>query len=251
MKITFIILLFLLSSTVAEKNTFIQNTPRYKVAEGKRIGVWADWARWTPQGIKHLKETFGFNYILLYPDTAVFNSALTVYSKDNIVCQFFPDIVPHNTLYSNVWAYYLDEPVTVPRADYLFSAPKWAAEQSAKYITGDYKRTTWFINYVFQNADIVMFTSYARWDLFLFWWLPVRPDQRDSWREMKNTFGDKFSQSWVSAHLDVKEFNILFDYAAKLNLDGLWLYAHVPDVTDDIYYRFCEAAVKAGFMERY
>lgn len=242
-----IFLLLVLSFT-----SFSQDTT-YRAAEGKIIGVWPDWIRLKdPDAVKALKETWGFSHIFVFPDSTVFTNTNMYYSKDSMMCGII-EALPYDADYENMFAYYLDEPVTVPRPEnFYFEAPTWVKEQNKNslYITGDYKRTRWLIDYVNEYADIVMFTSYKRWDKFLFWWIPGRTDQTSSWRDMKEIFADKFKMSWVSGHSDYDEFEYLFKASNKLGLDGIWLYAFIPDIEDWVLKKFCEAAVKEGFMKR-
>jgi hypothetical protein len=230
-----------------------EKNKRYRTVEGKIVGIWPDFLRYENQNtVKDLKEKWGFNYIFLMPDPQYLENVLMHYKRENILCGFIESNLYNDTIYNNMWAYYLDEPFTAhKKGEVTEAAAEWSKQNNSLFITGDYKRNNWFVNYAKNSADIVMFTSYKRWDQFLFWWIPGRNDQRSSWRDMQNTFGDQFSMTWMSGELDENEFETLFAYAAKLNLTGVWLYSYCKINDDSVIEKFCEAAVKAGFMEVY
>jgi hypothetical protein len=222
----FITILFFLSPfEINPVKTYSPNSISYQSVDSLIVGVWPTWDRWkSSDRIKELKEKWGFNFIMIYPDTAILKNARDHFSDQNIISLFIHHELFNHNLYEGLFGYYLDEPVTVnhPEAD-LINAPVWVNKLSgSKFITGDYKRGSELINYVDAYADIVMFTSYKQWNRFLFWWIPGDLDQRSSWDDMKDIFGDKFSLTWVSAQKDIGEFDRLLLHAKKLGLKGIF-----------------------------
>jgi hypothetical protein len=131
-----------------------------------------------------------------------------------------------HTCYANP-SYTLDELITI--RDYIRSFGR-------KFIIGDFKRCTHFVNAGTIAVDYVMFTGYKDWhnvDPFgSECWLPFEEDQCDSWTDMRNIFGGKFMSTWLNGETnpdhsddyDGDEYSDLVGHATNLGLQEIWLY---------------------------
>ncbi len=82
-------------------------------------------------------------------------------------------------------------------------------------------------------------------------WLPFGDDQRASWCAMLNTYGRKFSMTWIRGQGENRgdEYFELTKYASTLYLDGIWLFNSGP-VDSELLEEFCHAAWLNGWLRR-
>jgi hypothetical protein len=159
--------------------------------------------------------------------------------------------------YGNAFAYYVGEPAD---QNHSMGGVRNALNQygfSSLFIIDGYKRTSELNNCV-NLADKVLFSSYIHW-----WpcfvppaWcnLPINPDQRYDWTDMKIRYGSKFTMTWIGAHMDYGSYGDLFSCANGLGLDIVWFYQaqdQMDDYTTENIESFCSNAWLHGYLRRF
>ncbi|MCX7761387.1 MAG: hypothetical protein N2252_00970 [Candidatus Kryptonium sp.] len=141
---------------------------------------------------------------------------------------------------------------------------------SSKFVISGYKKCDHFLEAVFtyDGVDNVTFSSYKKWLPILIsneCWYPASKDQRDSWTDWKNSFGEKFSSVWISAFPDwnkvrkndlisdddIGEYNTLLGHAANLGLKEVWLWCSQDGYNLTYITEFCEAAWRQGWLRKF
>lgn len=245
---------------------YVWVTHHYGAKAGKFIGSWPRSARKNDtERMRALKDKYGFSYIGFGYAQSVFNRALSVdFSKENIMIgindqNWQSTINTVQSVYGNIYGYYLDEPIYHeynPDCGYIIKSYLVNNSYSSLFLTGDFKRI-WPLGWIVENADKVLFTAYTKWWLLFGFWVsccPWNPDQRSNWTDFRSSFGTKFSSTWVGAHKDLSEYDLLLGHAQNLNLDGVWLYQS-QDITDDYddnnVSEFSYSAWRHGFLRKW
>jgi hypothetical protein len=246
----------------------------YEPVPGKVVGIWPD--SFTAQRLALFRERYGFRGVALVSDAWQYGNALQA--------GFLPAEIMIRTSQNDfafavdnfaAGIYYLDEPVEhdcyghassgghlyIPeelaaRRDYLH-----ASRPSSQFAIGGYKRCSH--NQIGATyADKMMFSSYKNWEeiglpfchVNMGWgsdwedlWVAGDADQRNSWTAMRNTFGAKFSMTWIHGGGD--EYALLFAHANTLGLTGIWQYNGAP-IDSARLESFCYAAWQNGWLNR-
>lgn len=239
----------------------------FKPAENKKVVIWPIHARLNKVSeIIRLSDEYGFSRIFVWQNQQKIENIMNSgrFATKDIILQVSET---GSQDYRNIvnlpkfGGYYLDEPVyhdyTVGQVNRVRDFIKDFAPDS-EIGTGDFHyRNTFFVkdgdlfNEMQSGWDHVMFTSYKKWwESFGFWisW-PVNIDQRDNWTELKQMYPSKFKYTWIAAHLDLSEYNQLFEHASRLGLEEVWLYQLSESTnSDENIWAFCEAAAKYGYL---
>jgi len=213
----------------------------YQPITGKLIGVYPD-NRYSQARLTELYLKWGFRGVIVDPDYS-YNMAVSVgfHTSDMMVPVHWDN---YNTVVPNYPAggYYYDEPTEhgcfgrpARTQNQLEDMGNFIRSYNRKFFIGGYKRCTHFIN-AGSAADFVMYSSYKNWNEWLpECWLPGSSDQRDSWSDMRNWFGQKFVSTWISGRvssstcgnesdIDSGEYNQLIGHANNLGLRGIWFF---------------------------
>jgi hypothetical protein len=248
-------------------------TYRYEAVPGKILGVWPD--VWTVERLSQLRVRYGFNYVGVPALRAEYDAARQAgFAPANILVGFWHGY--HVTAVDSFEAaiYYVDEAVEHNCAGEPSAGPIHTPQEleairdyvhqhrpGAKFVSGGYKRCSHF-RILATYVDNIMFTSYVNWTEFsiavcnpnLGWgdawerpWLTGGSDQSGSWTSMKNSFGSKFSMTWIRGRED--EYSTLLPLSNSLGLNGLWVYHGEPIDTTRLL-NFCNAAWQNGWMIR-
>lgn len=255
----------------------------YESVPGKLIGIWPPGYNCTAEGYKNFKNKYGFSGVAVvqtnYSKDGPYQKALDAgFRPENMM------IMTYDTTYISAVKelpagyYYLDEPVEhdcaghatnktriyppdelTKRRDYVHSI-----RSDSKFVIGGYKRCS-HLKIAAGCADNIMYTSYVNWSSL---WLPVchvnmgfgdeyeagwmegSSLQLGSWQDMRSTFKEKFSMSWMHGKDD--DYKELFAAANSLGLQGIWIYALEgmgPDSAATLE-RICQAAVDNGWMKK-
>lgn len=233
----------------------------YAAKENRIVGIWPHWNRWNNvEKLKELRTKWGFNNVLAYPIASVYNNVLAAgYEPSQIMLFFKPEAGYDYTellQFPQSYAYYVDEPSDRGYSlSWLSDAKQFISNNfpgSQLFISG-YKRNSAMANHV-SIADHVLFSSYKHWWLLFGLWVsccPENPDQRSDWTDMKNLFGSKFSTTWIGAHRDLSEYNVLLGHAQNLGLNSVWLYQHEPlggEVDDNNLEAFSSNAALKNYL---
>jgi len=260
----------LLSSTT---HAYAGGNYHYEPVPGKTIGVYP--FEWTVQWMSYLRTQYGFSSVFVGTDLAQYNNALQAgFAPATIMVGTGIEGYVYAVKNLPAAAYYIDEPVEHdcyghPTAGRLYSTQELASCRDtvhyygpgAKFIIGGYKRCS-HNRIAATYADLIMYSSYKNWDEFglpichvnMGWgnewenpWIPGSEDQRNSWTSMRQTFGTKYSITWIHGGGD--EYDLLFAHANTLGLTGLWQYnGTLPDSAR--LETFCTAAWQNGWLAR-
>ena len=233
----------------------------YEPVEGKIIGTLPHINRWnTAEKFKELRYRWGFSHILFGVGLGYYKMVMAKQSgyepSTNIMMSIEPSAYTEASIYDPCWAYYIDEPADreIPFNSVL-DIRIWlqANFPNSLFAISGYKRNSDLKNYTNLLSDKVLFSSYKHWWEFLGFWIsvPIDPDQRPDWSDMRSLFGDKFSMTWMSANADMSSYEELIGHAKNLGLQGLWLYQDMfgTEVDDANLDRFCTAAAYEGFLQ--
>jgi hypothetical protein len=246
---------------------------RFEAVPGKVIGVWPD--VWTVERLTELRTRYGFNYVIARALREQYDPAIQAgFPPANIMVRFWYGYATTAVDSFDSPNYYVDEAVEhncagEPSADPVHNPTELAAirdyihthRPNAKFISGGYKRCSHF-QILASYVDKIMYTSYMNWTEFsipvcnpnLGWgdawerpWLTGGSDQSPSWTHMKNSFGAKFTMTWIRGRED--EYSALIPLANSLGLEGLWLFHNEP-IDTTLLLNFCNAAWQNGWMIR-
>lgn len=234
---------------------------RYETVPGKIVGIWPTVRRWgTVSKLSELKNKWGFNYIAAtlgwYPTFSPYVNAIAAGYQDTNIMGIGLD--PYDAAYVTavnsrppLWGYYMDEPITnhgvgaqvmmeLASDFFLVNYP------NSLFMSGE--TNTDYGSYIYHTIDKIFCTRYGRYgDL-------GDPDQRPLWDQFKQTFGTKFSMTWIAAHKDLSEYNDLLGHARNIGLNGVWLYQY-QDSTDtysnDNISSFSYNAWMKGWLKRF
>ncbi|MGE5500181.1 MAG: hypothetical protein ACM3Q2_19070 [Syntrophothermus sp.] len=141
---------------------------------------------------------------------------------------------------------------------------------SSLLITDGYKRCM-HLQTIAIYSDKMMYSSYKNWNYWsgincpntnMSWgltsesaYLPGSFDQRDSWTEMRNIFGNKFSRTWINSN-EISEFLDLFGHARNLGIDQVWVYNFLDEngnssYRSDQYSSISQAAYINGYLKQF
>jgi hypothetical protein len=245
----------------------------YEPVPGKTIGVFP--YDWSLQWMSYLRTQYGFSGVFVGADLTQYNNALQAgFSPANIMVGISIDSYIYAVKNLPAGFYYIDEAVEHdcyghPTAARLYTTQELATcgdtvhyyRPGAKFVIGGYKRCS-HNRIAATYADLIMYSSYKNWDDFglpichvnLGWgdewedpWIPGSDDQRTSWTSMRQTFGTKYSITWIHGGGD--EYDLLFPHANTLGLTGLWQYnGALPDSAR--LESFCTAAWQNGWLIR-
>ncbi len=257
-------------------------TYHYVPVANKTLGIWPDNDTWHNNKFAVLHDYWGFSKVLIPSNTPnndwsdiYYNALAAGFNMDNLLLiiwhsnyQYAVDNFPSKY-------YYIGEAVEhdcagQPTAgDKLYSATELSTisqyikskRPASKLVIDGYKRCSHLI-IAGGIADKILYSSYVNWNstglpvchVNLGWgdnwespWLEGAGNQSDSWRDMKNLFGSKFSWSWMHANGD--DYYDLFRTANELGLETIWLYSY--DLVDPAKLEiFCDAAVNAGWLQK-
>lgn len=138
---------------------------------------------------------------------------------------------------------------------------------SSKFVISGYKKCNHFLEAVFNynGVDGVTYSSYKNWmniGISNECYMPTgNKDQRSSWTEWKNCFGEKFFSVFVSAAPDragypyydddIGEYNTLLGHASNLGMKEVWLYCTSSGYNLTYILEFCDAAWKQGWLRKF
>jgi hypothetical protein len=245
----------------------------YEPIPGKTVGLWPD--AWTVERMSQLRLQYGFSGVFVGTDLTQYTNAVQAgFSASNIMIGTSDDnyIYAVNNLPAGI--YYVDEPAEHdcyghPTGYRLYTPQELATRRDyihanrpgSLFVIGGYKRCS-HNRIAATYADLIMYSSYKNWDevglpvchVNMGWgndwenpWLPGSDDQRNSWTSMRQTFGTKFSITWIHGGGD--EYANLFAHANTLGLTGLWQYNGGPIDSARIE-SFCYAAWQNGWLAR-
>jgi hypothetical protein len=247
------------------------STYHYEAIPGKLLGIWRP--SFTEQDFVRFHDRYGFSGVFIAPDIQMYSQAMQAgFNPANMMTSVF--IPPTSVDLINVGGYYIDEAMehncTGQPSGFRIYSPQelsdirayiTANRPGSKFILSGYKRCShnWIASLY---ADVFMYSSYMNWDDLgiricfpnLGWgdsqespWLPGSADQRSSWTSMRNTYGAKFSMSWIRGSGD--EYPQLFTHANTLGLVGLWVFAPEPLDTNSLEL-LCNAAWQNGWLNK-
>jgi len=254
----------------------------YVPVANKTLGIWPDHDTWVNTKFVVLHDQWGFSKLLLPSSSPgadysfMYNNALSAgFNIDNLMMiiwrsnyQYAVDNFPSKS-------YYIGEAVehncegypTV--GDKLYSADELTTisryikskRPASKLVIDGYKRCSHLL-IAGGIADKILYSSYVNWNsvglpvchVNIGWgddwespWTEGSGNQSDSWRDMKQKFGSRFSMSWM--HTTGDDYYELFRTANELGLETIWLYAY--DGVDPVKLEiFCNAAVNAGWLKK-
>jgi hypothetical protein len=204
----------------------------YEAQDNKIVGIWPHWNRWNNVGkLKELRTRWGFNYVFSYPLTSppVYSNVLAAgYNPSQIMVFFKPEAgydYPDLLQFPQSYGYYVDEPSERGYSlSWLSDAKNFITNNfpGSQLLISGYKRTSGLTNHV-SVSDHVLFSSYKHWWQLLGIWVaccPENPDQRGDWSDMKNLYGNKFSTTWIGAHMDMSDYGDLIGHAQNLGLNS-------------------------------
>ncbi len=245
----------------------------YEPVPGRLVGVWPD-SR-TVERLTELRTRYGFRSVVVRVDLGEYQAALDAgFLPENIMVQLWGGDYLYAMDNLDAAYYFLDEPVEHdcagnPSGAKLYSLTElqnilsylWDHRPNSQFVISGYKRCSH--NRTASNyAHLMMYPSYHNWnsavvptcypnmgygDALEAGWLPGDDDQRDSWSDMRNTFGSKFSMAWINGAGD--EYDNLFGHGSNLGLTGLWMYNSGP-IDPARLEQLCTAATKHGWMTR-
>ena len=256
----------------------------YVPVANKNLGIWPDADTWNNNKFKWLHDKWGFTKVLIPSSSpqndysAMYNNAIAAgFNEANLLLIIWRTNYQYAVDNFQSGSYYIGEAVEHdcyghPTAgDQLYSADELTGisnyikskRPNSKLVIDGYKRCSHLI-IAGSIADQIMYSSYVNWDEFktfgrlchvnLGWgddseypWTEGNSDQSDSWRDMKQKFGDKFSMSWMNAQGD--EYLSLFQTANELGFETIWLYAY-GGVDSAKIEAFCETAVSKGWLDK-
>ncbi len=257
-------------------------TYHYLPVANKTLGIWPDTDTWMNNKFAVLHDKWGFSKVLIVSSSPgvdysfMYNNALAAgFNMDNLLLviwrsnyQYAIDNFPSKY-------YYIGEAVEHDCAgqptvgDKLYSATELSTisqyikskRPASKLVIDGYKRCSHLI-IAGGIADKILYSSYVNWNstglpvchVNIGWgdnwespWLEGAGNQSDSWRDMKQKFGSKFSWSWMHANGD--DYYDLFRTANELGLETIWLYSY--DLVDPAKLEiFCNAAANAGWLQK-
>ncbi|MDP4196337.1 MAG: hypothetical protein Q8940_14870 [Bacteroidota bacterium] len=262
----------------------------YEPQPGKILGIW-NYVR-TKSELKMLKEKYGYSGVFIMSgEQSLYDIATKElgFDKDKLLVSIS---YPSGTDYYEKWIkdmpaenYYIDESVNhgclgngnrrLYDPDEFKAIKKYIQmlRPGSKLITSGYKRCA-HLEELGKIADLMMYSSYSNWvyhpELPCLSNMPWGPklessyieagyDQRQSWTDMKNIFGKRFSSTWIKT-IEVSEFFDLFAHAKKLGLDQIWVYNYMEEdkngnpvscYRSDQYEAISQAAYKNGFLKQY
>ncbi len=274
----FIVLIFINITSI-----YAQSSGTYYIPVAtKKIAIWPDEDTWNNNKFAPLHNKWGFSKVLINSSTPAYdrsaqyiNAIAAGFDVNNLMMiihredyQFVVDNFPS-------YYYYIGESVehkcngTPTIGDQLYSDTELrqisnyikSKRPSSKLVTDGYKRCSHLV-IAGGIVDEMLYSSYVNWNELnvpicntnIPWgddvenpWLEGSSNQSDSWRNMKQIFGSKFSMSWMHAQDD--EYDALFQTATELGLKTIWLYSY--DRVDSARLQiFCDAAVKAGWLQK-
>lgn len=246
------------------RNVYVWELHHFEPVANRSIGIWPHNSRFTNlQKFQELTNKYGFKY-LLFADahgSELYNIAINNgFSNDRIVAQVFPNsFATKLATYGGIKAYYVDEPV-YNSYDFIGMRLYFNAYCIAQGLTntqfymGDFDRTSLFNTYS-NYADQVFYTSYDnRVEILPGVWVTESDDQRPSWTDMRNRYGTKFNNTWVSANEDAEEFYSLLGHASNKNINTVW-YFQLEDNSDltsnHNISEFCESAWYNGYLRKF
>jgi hypothetical protein len=234
----------------------------YQVTEGKVIGIWPHNNRFqSVEGLKELKDRWGFNYLLIaaiYGSKELALASNAGFDPDHIIYQIYiPDFDQNekNDMQKirgmgKIWGFYFDEPISRSHSYLQFLKlisflSNEGLYPNAKLIASelDEKKAAKLLPFV----DQITYSGYGNNER-------MGLDQAETWREWQKIIGNKFGMPWVSAQLDSNEYRTLFKAAHDLNFNSIMFYELEPlpagnEVSNSNIEKFCEAAVEYGFMK--
>ena len=248
----------------------------YVPVSGKLVGVWPD--VWSLERLTELRLIYGFSGVLIGPSLQHYGNAIQAgFSPSAIMVHTWDENYIYAVDSISVGMYYIDEPVEHDcyghtGGSHLYSPQELADRRDyvhqnrpgAKFVISGYKRCSH--NLIASTyADVVMYSSYKNWDelsslppichVNIGWgdeyerpWLPGSEDQRDSWTAMQNTYGAKYSMTWVRGEGD--EYYDLFAHANTLGLEDLWLFIGSFPIDSARLESFCDAAWQNGWLNK-
>ncbi|MBU1095301.1 MAG: T9SS type A sorting domain-containing protein [Bacteroidetes bacterium] len=263
-----ILLVFLLFNGISAQSENI--TYIYTPVEGKIIGVWPGSGIGVGiEGMRELRKKYGFTGLFIYDDwvsdtadkqhewASTFDEELNgpifenKYMLKPITAKHQLEMLVNK---HDVGFYYIDE--AVEQSNYNIDEIQFrtfyidSVRPKSLFVISGYRsiRNNTYRNFARDNPNFhVMYSVYSNWQEYFGIWLSVGPDQRDSWTDMRNRFGEQFSMTWVNGRGD--EYNQLFAHANKLNLIGMWLYGG-SGLTYSRIKEFCESAVTYGWLNK-
>jgi hypothetical protein len=248
--------------------------PHYLPVPGRLVGIWPD-SR-SVERLRELRTDYGFTGVQIRPwGSDEYRDALEAgFLPENIMVQTGNLDYVYAVDSLDAGFYFIDEAVEhncsgEPSGFRIYTLEELQeirtyVEQhrpNASFVISGYKRCSH--NRIASNyAHIIMYPSYANWDPVVFYsctpnmgfgdatepaWLKGNVDQRESWTDMRSTYGSKFSMAWIDGRGD--EYNDLFSHAGTLGLDGIWMY-NEGDIDSVRLEDLCTAAVENGWMTR-
>lgn len=241
---------------------------RYVPVDDKVLGIWPRKETWFDvEKLKILKDKYGFTKILIRPYRDELQRVVKAgFNSANVWAYFFntdliSEIVGVGTIYSDEPAHFYNnkglqdkspneilKAINIidtldPKPDFVMGTYKWE-----KNVFGDWKISDLFLNEYNKFADGIMYTDYTCR-------CKSSPeenrDQRPAWQQMKNIFGNKFSEVWIGAHTDTLEYADLIDEAENLGIKNIWLFQDLDPYNDFTNIeRFCEIAWEKGWLKK-
>lgn len=259
------VVLFVSGSYAQQQREFI-----FLPVEGKLIGIWTGGGIGDSfEEVKELRKKWGFTGYSIFDDFVSDTASVQIewitafdddlneqlYRNENIIKHITPKH-RYKELIDEFDAgfYYIDEPLEqggynvnelLVRASYIDTV-----KPNSFFVISSYRSVR---NDDFENTSKsypnmhFMYSAYTNWERFFGIWLPTEADQRQSWTDMRNRFGKRFSMSWVDGRGD--EYEPLLQHAATLKLNGVWLYCGSGGQMKYVE-EFCEAAAKKGWLKK-
>ena len=275
---SFYLILSIISTPVSGQSAGYHYVP----VANKHIGIWPDLDAWNNNKFKWLYDKWGFTKVLILSsspgidNSAQYNNATAAgFNKSDLLMTISRSNYQYAVDNFDCGSYYIGEAVehdcygdpTV--GDQVYSAGELtqiseyikSKRPDSKLVIDGYKRCSHLI-IAGGIADKIMYSSYVNWnevktigpichvnlgwgDEYEYPWMEGSSNQSDSWRDMKQKFGDKFSMSWMNAKGD--EYSTLFQTANEIGLKTIWLYAF-DGIDSAKIETFCDAAVNAGWL---
>lgn len=267
----------------------------YQPAEGKYLGLWPHRDLGGKSDFEYYRNQLGFKYMMVLPrdsswqlSTEQFENAVAAgYDSSTIIISMRFDNIDYCVENMAASSYYLGEPTehncngepSNESIQFIFNPSQldsvrqniYAHHPLSEFVIDGYKRCSHLI-IAAEEADQIMYSSYENWNEINFncspelgWgenpepaWLNLFTgnNQSDSWEDMRQLFGEKFSMSWMHGVND--EYAELFETADVIGLESIWIYGLTladsidgKAVMDTLQLKsICNIAYETGWLEK-
>jgi hypothetical protein len=261
----------------SEKSVEVWRLDHYEPMPGKTIGVWL--SNYSQEHMTECRTHWGYKSIFIVNINNYKKAVAAGYNSDDIMMSvaYNPGTMDYQNIISscNARCYYIDEAVNhscfIHSSRRLYTPVELrnvrnyihTARKGSFFVSSGYKRCTHF-DTLAAITDKIMYSAYSDWYVSFFpcfntnmsWgpaiefaWLNGSYDQRSSWEDMKNRYGDKFSMTWINSY-EISEFDDLFNEAEKLDLKEIWIYTRDEHHYDQ-FASISRAAYRHGFLRRF